>query len=239
MKNLSKLIVIFILSSFLYHCSSTSDSQNGSNNLNNDIPVNDDGDGSNNSGLPCIESIPPSDVPVFDLEADFTNWTISPYNLPYNVGESYFVNQGNSSGFGHSGFWRYGYDFTMNIGTEILAARSGEVIHANDGTNDGDTSGTNLITIEHDDGTVALYSHLTRNGVLVNVGDTVEQGELIGLSGNTGNTGGLAHLHFSVHPCSGLPGLPDPMNCPTQPVTFKNTEPNPHGLGTWQCYEAL
>ena len=127
----------------------------------------------------------------------------------------------------------------MDIGTGIYAARDGIVVHANDGTNDGNPNGTNLITILHEDETVALYSHLTRNGVLVAVGDTIVQGDLIGRSGNTGNTGNIPHLHFSLHPCSDLPGLPNPGNCPSLPVTFKNTEPNPMGLGSGQCYEAL
>ncbi len=131
-----------------------------------------------------------------------------------------------------------GEDFHMNIGTEILAARSGRVVLVNDGTADGNPNGTNLITILHDDETVAVYSHLTLNGVLVSVEDEVNQGDLIGLSRNTGNTGGVWHLHFSLHPCSGLPGLPNPESYPIRPVTFKNTEANPQGLGTGQCYTA-
>ena len=223
-----KLVIHIVFISFI-SCSNSSDDGNEVVIPNDDMVDNTQS---------CTEATLPPDVPTFDVETNFPFWESSPYILPYNVGSTFFVNQGNNTGFGHSGFWKYGYDFTMNIGTEILAARDGIVVHANDGTNDGNPNGTNLITIQHEDGTVALYSHLTRNGVLVNVGDTVEQGDLIGFSGNTGNTGGLPHLHFSVHPCSGLPGLPNATNCPTQPVTFRNTEPNPNGLGTWQCYTA-
>lgn len=187
----------------------------------------------------CSEATPPPEVPIFDLETVFNDWRNSKYKLPYKVGETFFVNQGNNSGFGHSEFWKYGYDFTMKIGTEVYAARSGTVLFANDGAQDGDSNRTNLVVIEHGDKTVALYSHLTRNGVLVNVGDQINQGELIGLSGNTGNTGGLPHLHFSVHPCGNLPGLASVSNCPSQPITFRNTEANPNGLGTWRCYTAL
>jgi murein DD-endopeptidase MepM/ murein hydrolase activator NlpD len=44
----------------------------------------------------------------------------------------------------------------------------------------------NHVTIKHDDGTYAHYWHLRYNGVLVNVGDKVSKGQVIGLSGKTG-----------------------------------------------------
>lgn len=169
----------------------------------------------------------------------FGPWQQSTFVLPYTVGETYRLNQGNCSGFGHSGFWQYGYDFEMPIGTVIAAARDGEVVHAQDGANDGDRARTNLITIEHPDGSVALYSHLTLNGVQVTVGQQVLAGDTIGLSGDTGNTGGLPHLHFSLHPCRSLPGLPGTDNCPSMPVNFRNTDANPEGLIRNRNYEAM
>jgi murein DD-endopeptidase MepM/ murein hydrolase activator NlpD len=126
----------------------------------------------------------------------------------------------------------------MQIGTIVTAARCGTVGWANDGCTDGSPSCTNLITIIHKDGTVALYSHLTKGGVLVKSGDLVEAGDTIGKSGNTGNTGGFPHLHFSVHPCNELPGLPNAGDCPSLPVNFKNTDPNPAGLLAHRTYEA-
>ena len=169
----------------------------------------------------------------------FGDWQQSAYVLPYTVGEAYRVNQANCSGFGHSDFWLYGYDFDMPIGTVITAARSGMVAHAQDGARDGDRNRTNLITIEHDDGTVALYSHLTLNGVFVTIGQAVAAGDVIGLSGDTGNTGGLPHLHFSLHPCGALPGLPGTGSCDSIPVNFRNTAANPTGLRSNVTYEAL
>jgi len=169
----------------------------------------------------------------------FGPWQTSDYVLPYTVGESYRLDQGNCSGFGHSDFWQYGYDFDMPIGTVITASRDGTVVHAQDGAVDGDRNRTNLITIEHADGTVALYSHLTLNGVHVTVGQSVVAGDPIGLSGDTGNTGGLPHLHFSLHPCQSLPGLPGTDNCPSEAVNFRNTDPNPQGLVANRRYEAL
>lgn len=169
----------------------------------------------------------------------FGDWQTSDYVLPYSVGESYRLNQGNCSGFGHSDFWAYGYDIEMPIGTVVTAARDGVVIHTQDGAQDGDRTQTNLITIQHVDGSVALYSHLTLNGVQVVIGQTVMAGDPIGLSGDTGNTGGLPHLHFSVHPCGALPGLPGTGNCPSMAANFRNTDPNPNGLIAGRSYEAL
>jgi|GEM_PF-1117329 len=169
---------------------------------------------------------------------DYPAWETSDYVLPYPTGVSHTVNQANCSGFGHSGFWRYSYDFTMPIGTTVTAARAGIVIFTNESAADGNPNGTNLITIRHEDGTVALYSHLTQGGVLVEPGQYVEAGQVIGRSGNTGNTGGLPHLHFSLHPCASLPGLPGSVNCPSIPVTFRNTDANPHGLGVRRIYTA-
>lgn len=148
--------------------------------------------------------------------------------------------QSNCSGFGHSGFWKYGYDFAMPIGSLVTAARDGRVVNSEGGGSDGDRSRTNLVTIAHDDGTVAVYSHLTRGGALVSAGAVVAAGDAIGRSGNTGNTGGFPHLHFSVHPCAKLPDLPggDETSCPTTPVTFRNTSPNPEGLVAGRTYTA-
>ncbi len=170
---------------------------------------------------------------------EFGPWQESNYVLPYTVGETYRLNQGNCSGFGHSGFWQFGYDFEMPIGTVVSASREGVVVHAQDGATDGDRARTNLITIEHADASVALYSHLTLNGVQVTVGQTVLAGDPIGLSGDTGNTGGLPHLHFSLHPCQSLPGLPGTGNCPSMPVNIRNTVANPEGLIANLTYEAL
>jgi len=53
----------------------------------------------------------------------------------------------------------------------------------------------NHIIIAHDGHTLTLYGHLSVMGV--KVGDTVKQGQLIGLVGSTGNSTG-PHTHFEV-----------------------------------------
>ena len=90
----------------------------------------------------------------------------------------------------------------MKRGTNICAARGGVVIRVKEDGNKGGLNKkyrkyTNQIVIQHQDGTRAGYWHLQQNGALVNVGDTVKQGQVIGLSGKTGYTM-FPHLHFIV-----------------------------------------
>ena len=61
----------------------------------------------------------------------------------------------------------------------------------------------NFVRILHDDGTMAIYAHLATNGVLARVGQRVNAGQQIGLSGNTGFTTG-PHLHFALQVNRGM-----------------------------------
>ena len=93
----------------------------------------------------------------------------------------------------------------------------------------------NLINVKHDDGTEAQYVHLTLNGALKNEGDSVVQGEVIALSGNTGKTTG-PHLHFQVIQALTECEDTDPRenytwySCNSIPLTFKNTSEHCLGL---------
>ncbi|RYZ30678.1 MAG: M23 family metallopeptidase [Chitinophagaceae bacterium] len=122
------------------------------------------------------------------------------YTLPFEKGKTVFVVQGYESLFSHSG--DYAIDFKVKEGTRIVAARDGVVVFAReDNINGGITrkyvGKGNGITIKHDDGTYAHYWHLQHNGALVSVGDSVLQGQVIGLSGSTGFSA-FPHLHFEV-----------------------------------------
>jgi hypothetical protein len=165
----------------------------------------------------------------------FPDWKTSAYVLPYPVGSTYFVSQANCSQGGHQGPYKYAYDFVMPIGTTVTAARSGVVAEIRMRFHDGQPGEgeSNWVKIRHADGTIAAYCHLTERGALVKIGDRVLAGQPIGLSGNTGNTGGLPHLHFHLCPCS------EPVDCGTLPVTFSNAEANPHGLQAGRNYLAL
>ncbi len=122
------------------------------------------------------------------------------YSLPYRKGSSHLLIQGYFSNFSHKN--RAALDFKMKKGTKIYAARGGTVTrleeqHNKGGRNKKYRKDANLVVIHHDDGTNAGYWHLQQNGVLVNIGDTVNQGQLIALSGKTGYTF-IPHLHFIV-----------------------------------------
>ena len=54
-----------------------------------------------------------------------------------------------------------------------------------------------LDAVRHDDGSYARYYHLRTDESLFKVGDSVEAGQHIAFSGNTGYTGG-PHLHLDV-----------------------------------------
>jgi hypothetical protein len=165
----------------------------------------------------------------------FSDWRTSPYVLPYPVGSTYYVSQANCSTGGHHGAYKYSYDFVMPVGTTVTAARAGIVSEIRVKFRDGQPGEgeSNWVKVRHADGTIAAYSHLTEQGALVKIGDHVVAGQPIGLSGNTGNTGGLPHLHFHLCPCS------EPVDCGTLPVSFRNTDPNPDGLAAKRSYRAL
>ena len=63
------------------------------------------------------------------------------------------------------------------------------------------------VTIKHDDGTEAIYAHSRR--VLVQTGQTVQAGDVIGEVGNTGYSYGT-HLHIEIH-VDGQPTDPIPL----------------------------
>lgn len=122
------------------------------------------------------------------------------YSLPYAKGDHHFLVQGYFSRFTHRN--RAALDFKMKVGTPIYAARGGVVARVKEDGHRGGLKGKyrqygNNIIINHEDGTRAGYWHLQHDGVLVNVGDTVHQGQHIGYSGNTGYTA-FPHLHFIV-----------------------------------------
>ncbi len=124
------------------------------------------------------------------------------YLLPYKKRRKLI--QGNFGNFSHDHIASYhAFDFGTQIGDTIYAAREGKVVMIKENSkkhgrtrkfvNDG-----NYVIIQHSDGTTASYFHLNFNGALVEKGDTVERGQVIGISGMTGFTT-IPHLHFVVH----------------------------------------
>jgi murein DD-endopeptidase MepM/ murein hydrolase activator NlpD len=122
------------------------------------------------------------------------------YTLPFEHKKKVFLVQGYESLFSHKG--EKALDFKVKTGTKVCAARDGIVTATRKdsdkrGLKPENLSDGNYITIQHSDGSVAWYWHFMKDGVLVNEGDTIKTGQLIGLSGNTGYSA-FPHLHFEV-----------------------------------------
>ena len=110
------------------------------------------------------------------------------------VGSGYFVWPADNHYLSGNDFWsgHLAIDIAANTGAAVYAADSGVVTMAQGGYNYGYG---NVIAIDHGNGFATLYAHLSQ----INVGtcQSVYAGQLIGLSGNTGNSFG-AHLHFEI-----------------------------------------
>lgn len=99
-----------------------------------------------------------------------------------------------SGGWISTYYWGYyghtGVDIAAGCGTPIRAAASGTVGFAGWGGNYG-----NFIWISHANGYVTRYGHQSR--FAVSYGEWVNQGQIIGYVGTTGNSTGC-HLHYEV-----------------------------------------
>lgn len=122
------------------------------------------------------------------------------YLLPFENKKKHLLVQGYFGVWSHKE--RAALDFKMKRGTPILAARDGVVIRVKeDGSRGGwarkfRSQGNNIV-IQHSDNSRSGYWHLKKDGALVNVGDSVKQGQIIGFSGRTGYAA-MPHLHFIV-----------------------------------------
>lgn len=162
----------------------------------------------------------PDNCPAFPSAAD------SPYRLPWHIGQAY---QANPHLARESSVQRYAIDVPMPIGTDVLAMRAGTVVRVEESYFDGDNvfGHENHVFVQHADGTVARYFHLTNLGSLVQAGDAVSQGQRIGLSGHTGASS-EPHLHFDVTRtcCSVPPNYNELPAGETLPLTFSNASPD-------------
>lgn len=74
--------------------------------------------------------------------------------------------------------------------TQVIAAKAGTVIVSQKGSSYG-----NYVVVSHGTGNTTLYAHLSSRAV--SVGDVVAQGDVLGITGSTGNSTG-PHLHFEI-----------------------------------------
>lgn len=87
-----------------------------------------------------------------------------------------------------------GLDLSCVVGTPVHAVADGVVAWV-----DTDADYGQYVRIWHKAlGVHSFYAHLSKQ--LVKAGDTVRQGDVIALSGNTGNSTG-PHLHYELRPC--------------------------------------
>lgn len=96
-----------------------------------------------------------------------------------------------------------GIDIGVPVGTNVYACESGKVTIASESQTAG-----NWVVIDHGNGYVSKYMH--NSELKVSVGDQVEKGQVIALSGNTGISTG-PHLHFQI----------EYQESPIDPMSFK------------------
>lgn len=120
-----------------------------------------------------------------------TTPTTSSFSAPdAPLANSYFVfpTQGRISQGLH---WYNAVDIAANCGTPVYAAAQGQVIK----TKFSNSGLGNHIAISHPNGTTTYYGHL--QSILVEPGQEVSQGQIIGYIGRTGLATGC-HVHFEV-----------------------------------------
>jgi len=156
-----------------------------------------------------------------------------PYRAPFALQTSYPISQGFFGPNTHTTVDNlHAVDIAMPENTAIHAARTGTVM---DVTNDFYGSGfqekykfrANHIRILHQDGTMAVYAHLSLDSAQVSTGMQVQEGQLLAYSGNTGYSSG-PHLHFVIQRNAGQKLVS---------VPFKFADQAGHGVtpdaGTW------
>lgn len=124
------------------------------------------------------------DLVQYDKEMQGAPVSMTGYQVPV---DNYTI----SSPFGNRGSeFHRGLDMAAAQGEPIHASKAGTVIKA-----EFHSSWGNYVVIAHADGMTTLYAHQAE--YVVKAGEPVEQGQVIGYVGSTGNSTG-AHLHVEV-----------------------------------------
>ena len=143
-------------------------------------------------------------------------YPVSKVSISQGYGKTKFAKKAYASGK-HNGI-----DFTGSSGTSILAAANGKVVGTG---NLGKYAYGRWIAIDHDNGIVTLYGHLS--SVKVKTGDKVDEGDKIGGMGSSGYSTGT-HLHFTVFseksyevvPSKSVKGLRIPIGASVNPSVY-------------------
>lgn len=124
-----------------------------------------------------LSNLPPA-------KGKYFTYPVNPHPISQNYGKTSFSS--------HYVTGRHnGIDFAIK-NKNVYAARDGKVLATG---NNGRYAYGKWIAIDHGDGLVTLYGHFSKQSV--SKGDSVKEGQAIGISGNTGFSTG-PHLHFSV-----------------------------------------
>jgi len=105
-----------------------------------------------------------------------------------------------------------GVDLLASMGEAVYAVRSGVVLNSEFQRGLG-----NYVEIRHADGWVSIYGHLNKR--YVKKGQWIQQGQLIGEVGKSGNANHRLispHLHFELHNAEGI--ALDPMLYLNEPM---------------------
>lgn len=124
-------------------------------------------------------------------------WPLDSVKITQYFGNTTFARAGGYSGRGHNGI-----DLRASIGTPVRAALGGRVVGV--GNTDTVCPGASYgkwVLVEHGNGLSTLYAHFSL--IKVSEGQTVNTGEIIGYSGDTGYATG-PHLHFTVYATQGV-----------------------------------
>ena len=123
------------------------------------------------------------------------------------------------NGYNHQGIdyftWPFGWKMMDNDEVEIIAAAPGQIVAKGDGNFDRScdfdtTTPWNAIYVQHSDGSVSWYGHMKNGSTTTkNVGDTVVEGEYLGIVGSSGISTG-PHLHFETYTDASFTQLVDP-----------------------------
>jgi murein DD-endopeptidase MepM/ murein hydrolase activator NlpD len=120
------------------------------------------------------------------------HWPVDNVRITQYFGNTPFAQTGAYNGKGHNGI-----DLAVPIGSTIKAALRGTVI----GTGNTDSvrgcySFGKWVMVKHANGLNTMYAHLSQ--ISVYSGESVESGQVLGYSGETGYATG-PHLHFGVY----------------------------------------
>jgi murein DD-endopeptidase MepM/ murein hydrolase activator NlpD len=150
-----------------------------------------------------LGSLPPSiaQPPAAPVDANGSqlSWPAHGVAITQGFGPVAYPFEPPFDGFPH---FHTGIDLAAPLGQPVYAAADGVVVAASRAT---EGYGDHVI-IAHDSHTFTLYGHL--ESFAVKPGDTVHQGQLIGMVGSTGNSTG-PHTHFEVR-VDGTPTDPAP-----------------------------